>query len=138
MSYPDKVIKQVGKFEIEDLIDYGKKQILRSDISEDLIAFYKFTNELLDYEIGLQLGAESMMGSNKSFFNVVKTGSIIAAVAASNMQRYAKTTLYQLGYRRTHELKKACKKEIKKHDKYSFEGFYYRSGLRYLRATALR
>lgn len=139
MSYPKKVMKKVGKFEVEDLLEWGREQIKNEDeLDKDYINLHKFINELLDFEIGMDSGFKSMVGNKKTAYNLIKEGGKFTASMAFGMVSFAKGTIRELGYIRSHPLKIICKRKIKEYDKYSFEGFYYRSGLRYLQATGLR
>lgn len=138
MSYVKKVLEKAGKFEVEDMVKYAEEQAARFDVPKAYIDLHKFGKEMLEYEIGLDMGARAMFGGKKDIFQMVKVGRVVSMSAAVGMRQLAKTLIHDMGYLVIKPLKNTCQREIKRHDKYTMIGFYYRSVLRYLRATGQR
>lgn len=113
----EKVIKKEKKkkfeFSVEDLIEHGKKELEYEYLDENARKFHEYTIAMLEFEL-----------------SSAKTGT--KGFAVLMMRQIAKKNAQDMLIKHVRPLKKAVAMRYSGYDKKTLEGFYYRTGKRYL------
>jgi hypothetical protein len=125
-------------FEVEDMVKFGEDQLKNDSLSDEMVAFHKFTVEMLNYELGIDAMANQTIGGKKSLMGKSIQGAKVLAITAGSMRQFAKTTAYDLGIKRVWPIRKAVNPLVRANPKKSMPWFYYKTGLRYLMGVGWR
>lgn len=137
LGYRNQVLKD-KQFTTEDMIEFGQMMATKKDANPESVKFHMYVVDMLQYEEGIGSMADHMIGKRKTFINAMKAGSKAVGFAAMTMRTYAKTSAQELKLRKTWAFRRILKAEKSLYDKVSMEGFYYRTGERYLKALGFR
>lgn len=132
-------MKKLGyEFTVEELIEFGKIEKENYSDNKDMVNLHDFIITCLEFEILQDKLAKKKGEEKKKFIKAYMEGTKFMKDAAATLAITAKIKVHTLGYKHPGRLKVICGKQVKKYEVFSFQGFYYRSGMRYLKAARLR